>query len=156
MQNKTEFTCCPVYLTPNSDSLPAYAVIFYVSYRSCQQPLPTAFTVKQLYRAGPESTTGHPPDKICALSVWLRVLLGKRRLTHLTGRLASRHRAAMSHLPWEERGEEVGSAAACRPRLGRESPRSALHPSVCRCTSDGQEEPSSPTGPQIFSPFIES
>lgn len=46
MQNKPEFTGCPVYLTPSSDSFLVYAALFDVADGCCSQLLPTALRVK--------------------------------------------------------------------------------------------------------------
>lgn len=58
-QNKPEFTCCPVYLSPSSDSLLVYAVFFDGAGGCCSQPLPTALRAEQLRsRAGLERDSG--------------------------------------------------------------------------------------------------
>lgn len=48
IQSNTEFTCCPVYLTHNRDSLRVYAAISHVPYGSRLLPLPAASAANRL------------------------------------------------------------------------------------------------------------
>lgn len=105
-------------------------VIFYVAYRSCWQPLPTALTVNRQYRSGPESTNGHPLDQTCTLRG-----AGKRQLTRITGGLDSCHCTATSghHKRSKVRRWAVQQLPATAGQGKCSAPQ---HP--YRCTSDGQ------------------
>lgn len=83
-QNKPEFTCCPVYLSPSSDSLLVYVVLFDVAGGCCSQPPPTALRAEQFRsRARPEQGSG------CG---WAK----KRSLTQCTLGKALQPRTAVS------------------------------------------------------------
>lgn len=125
MQNKPAFTCCPVYLTPNSDSFLVYAVLFDVADGCCSQALrSTSSEAAPQCRAGPRAPgraglTRHPAHPARARS----------RAQGAAGALLinPRHRA----LPW---GTAQHRAEAPCPQQG------PAHGWLCCSVTHGQEE----------------